>query len=186
MISTPPTLAGLFCLASAEGAGLLFFPAAIQPHTSVYRAFCTVNATYTSNDTKQCAGLCRRFSCDFTRSTANDTRQTQADIIPPAPRWSVSQRRNTSSVYQVPQPRRNAVQGMAASYYNKVYKGAAVRPCRGSMPARRGQRFHLYRVSPAASRCFPRPAGQSSSRGAAGGAGPLAACRRISFRAFAR
>lgn len=45
-ISTPPTLAGLFfCLAPAEGAGLLFFPAAIQPNTSVYRAFCAVHAT---------------------------------------------------------------------------------------------------------------------------------------------
>jgi hypothetical protein len=61
----------------------------------------------------------------------------------------------------------------------------------------RGQRLHLYRVSPAAFRCFSRPAafdlapvssqgapgqsgtlypaGQSSSRGAAGGAEPLAA-----------
>lgn len=39
-ISTPPTLAGLFfCLASAEGAGLLFCPAAIQPNTSGYSGF---------------------------------------------------------------------------------------------------------------------------------------------------
>ena len=39
-------MAGLFfCLASAEGAGLLFCPAAIQPHTSVYSVFCDVNAT---------------------------------------------------------------------------------------------------------------------------------------------
>ena len=38
-------MAGLFfCLASAEGAGLLFFPAAMQPNTSVYGAFCAVNA----------------------------------------------------------------------------------------------------------------------------------------------
>lgn len=33
-----------FCLASAEGAGLLFCPAAIQPRASVYSAFCPVNA----------------------------------------------------------------------------------------------------------------------------------------------
>lgn len=52
----------------------------------------------------------------------------------------------------------------------------------------RGQRLHLHRVSPAGSRCLPRPAacnlapgqrstraGQSSSRSAAGGAEPLAA-----------
>lgn len=44
-ISTPPTLAGLFfCLASAEGAGLLFCPAAIQPHTSVYNGFYIIYA----------------------------------------------------------------------------------------------------------------------------------------------
>lgn len=47
MIPTPPTLAGLFfCLASAEGAGLLFYPAAMQSHASVYRAFCRVVASY--------------------------------------------------------------------------------------------------------------------------------------------
>lgn len=49
----------------------------------------------------------------------------------------------------------------------------------------RGQRLHLYRVSPAESRCFPRPAagglapstrrGSPAARGAAGGAEPLAA-----------
>lgn len=31
-----------FCLAPVEGAGLLFCPAAIQPHTSVYSGFCHV------------------------------------------------------------------------------------------------------------------------------------------------
>lgn len=35
-----------FCLASANGAGLLFCPAAVQPHTSVYSAFCAVRALY--------------------------------------------------------------------------------------------------------------------------------------------
>nr|DAE57029.1 MAG TPA: hypothetical protein [Caudoviricetes sp.] len=39
-------MAGLFfCLASVEGAGLLFCPAAIRTHTSVYSAFFIVNAT---------------------------------------------------------------------------------------------------------------------------------------------
>lgn len=45
IISTPPTLAGLFfCLTPAEGVGLLFCHFAIQPHTSVYSVFCVVNA----------------------------------------------------------------------------------------------------------------------------------------------
>ncbi len=38
-------MAGLFfCLASAEGAGLLFCSATIQTRTSVYSAFCVVHA----------------------------------------------------------------------------------------------------------------------------------------------
>lgn len=100
-IYTPPTLAGLFfCLASAEGAGLLFCPAAIQPNTSVYSVFCAVNAeSYTANTAKQRTGLYSGVSCDCTRSTAHDTRPTQADITPLAPRWSASQRRSTSSAY---------------------------------------------------------------------------------------
>jgi hypothetical protein len=37
-------MAGLFfCLASAEGAGLLFCPAATQPHISVYGGFYFIN-----------------------------------------------------------------------------------------------------------------------------------------------
>lgn len=87
-------MAGLFfCLASAEGAGLLFCPAAIQPHTSVYSAFCAVNAVYTAHTTKQRTGLYSGVSCYLPHPTAADTRPTQADIIPPAPRWSASRTR---------------------------------------------------------------------------------------------
>ena len=113
---TPPTPAGLFfCLASAEGAGLLFCPAAIQPHTSVYSVFCAVNANYTANDAKRRTGLYSGFSCNYANSTAHNTRQTQAAIIPPAPRWSVSQRRSVSSTYQIPPPRWDAIQVSTAA-----------------------------------------------------------------------
>jgi hypothetical protein len=41
----PAHVAGLFfCLASAENAGILFCPAAIQPHTSVYSGLYSVLA----------------------------------------------------------------------------------------------------------------------------------------------
>lgn len=143
-------MAGLFfCLASAEGAGLLFCLDATQPNTSVYSAFCAVHASYTDNDTKQCAGLYSGFSCDCARSTAHDTRPTQTDITPPAPRWSTSQRRSTSSAYQIQAPRRTLHSSAQPPYYNKVYKGAAVRPMLWihagrcsipqTIPARRGQ-----------------------------------------------
>ena len=79
--------------------------------------------------------------------------------------------RRTGTLYRSAQP----------PYYNNVYKGGSISQ---TMPARRGQRLHLYRVSLAASRCFPHPAGQSNGRGAAGGT--IDGYRRISFRAFAR
>lgn len=133
-------MAGLFfCLASAEGAGLLFCSVAIQTHTIVYSTFCAVNASYTTHATKQRTGLCMGFSCDLPHSTAANNRPTQAAIIPPAQRWSVSQRRNASSAYQNHRHARTLYSSAQTPYYNKVYKGAAVRTyCCRSMLARRG------------------------------------------------
>ena len=132
--------------------GFYFCPAAVQPHTSVYSAFCAVRAIYTAHATKQRTRLYRGFSCNYARSTARDTRPTQAAIIPLAPRWSVSQHRSTSSTYQIPDTTPDAVQASTTAYYNKVYKRSA------------------DHASPAGSRCFPRPAtcdlapGQQSGR----------------------
>lgn len=97
---TPPTLAGLFfCIASAEGAGLLFCPAAIQPHTSVYSVFYSIHA-----------------------------------VIPPTPQNSAALPAHTR--YQ-----RHA--GRCTGQHSRpiiiMYIKARVRPCCGSMPARRGQ-----------------------------------------------
>lgn len=145
--STPPKLAGLFfCLASAEGAGLLFCLATIQPHTSVYSAFCVVNAVYTAHTTKQRTGLYRYISSYLPHSTAADTRPTKAAIIPPVPRWRAYTRPDTLNRYQIPEPRRTLDRPAQPSYYNKVYKGAGARllwiharRCNTSqtMPARR-------------------------------------------------
>ena len=89
---------------------------------------------FTIHAIKQHTELCRVFSCDCTRSTAHDTKPTQAAIIPPAPRWSVSQRRNTSSTYQIPAPRRTLYSSAQTAYYNNVYMGAGVRHRYGSTP----------------------------------------------------
>ena len=107
-----------------HGAGLLFCSDVIQPHTSVYNVFCRVNAIYTTHTAKQRTGLYSGFSCDFTRSTAHDTRPTQATIIPPAGRWRAYTRPDALKRYQIPPPRRDAAQVSAAAYYNKVYKRA--------------------------------------------------------------
>lgn len=102
--------------------------------------------SYTAHAAKHHTGLCRGVSCNCTRSAAHDTRPTQAAIIPPAPRWSVSQHRNTFSIYQIPPPRRTLYRSAQPPYYNKVYKGAPLlwihaRRCSRSqtMPAGWGQ-----------------------------------------------
>lgn len=149
------------------------------PHKRLQRVLlCKCN--YTAHVTKQRTGLYSGVSCDCTRSTAHDTRPTQTAIIPPAPRWRVSQRPDALNRYQIPPPRRDAAQTSAADYYNKVYKrvqgcATVVDLCQTvqhiadhASPA--GQRLHLYKVSPAGSRYFPRPAaggltpGQRSGR----------------------
>ena len=90
--------------------------------------------SYTAHAIKQCTRLYRRFSGYLPYSTAANNRPTQAAITLPAPRWSVSQRRSTSSEYQIPAPRRTLYRSAQPPYYNKVYKGATVRPCYRSMP----------------------------------------------------
>ncbi len=65
---------------------------------------------YTTHATKQPTGLYRGFSCDCTRSTTHYNSTTQSAIIPPVPRWSVYQRPDALNRYQIPPPRRDAVQ----------------------------------------------------------------------------
>lgn len=128
-------MAGLFfCLAPAEGAGLLFCPAAIQLHASLYSAFFAVNAVYTAHVSKQRTGICSGVSVDCAYLTITDTRPTKAAIIPPATRWSTYTRPDGLHRYQIPTPRRTLYRSAQPPYYNKVYKGAEVRPCYRSMP----------------------------------------------------
>lgn len=122
-----------FCLASAEGAGLLFCPATIQPHTSVYSGFYIIHELYRPRN-KTAHGalqkLFRLFAAFFSLLCGGVSSYT----APPATRWSISQRRSTSSEYQIPAPRRTLYRTAQPPYYNKVYKGAAVCLCYRSMP----------------------------------------------------
>jgi hypothetical protein len=55
-------MAGLFfCLAPAEGAGLLFCPAAYQPHASVYSGFSVVRAIILSQSQNRLQGFTAAF-----------------------------------------------------------------------------------------------------------------------------
>lgn len=119
----------------------------ILPYNRLQRVLCRP-CSYTANTAKQRTGLYSGVSCDCARSTAHDNRPAQAVIISPAPRWSTSQRRNTSNTYRMPAPRRTLYRPTQPPYYNKVYKGAGVRALlwiharqysiAQTMPARRG------------------------------------------------
>lgn len=182
----------------------------MQQNTSVYSGFCPVHASYTANTAKQRTGLYRRFSCGLSHFTAADARPAQAAIyhlrharayhsaVAPPTRARYHSRAGT-----LDRPAQTA-------YYNKVYKSAEThllwiyaRRCNISqtMQARRGQQYRpgataegsarrlviWHRVSDqgAPAGTF-HPAGQSSNKGAAGGAEPLAALAASLFRAFAR
>ena len=140
---------------------------------------------YTTNTAKQLTGLYRRFSCNCARSTAYNTRPAKANITPPAPRWSVSQRRSASSAYQIPPTRRTLYRPAQPHYYNKVYKSAAYRrqcqpggvsmfPTSGGLQSGTGSAWH------------PPPGGSIQQQGRGGRRGTTGGYRRSSFRAFAR
>lgn len=193
-----------------HGAGLFFLPGGVSAsHNRLRLSFCR-QCNYTTTTPKPFTGLYRGFSVDLPHSSAHNTAGAQAAYTPPAPRWRAYRQALHFHRYQTPPPNRDTVQGRAAAYYNKVY--IRVRSCYGFMPdsaayhrpcqpggvsvsclhpvQKSAQRLEVWhRVS---SQGAPgllgtlHPAGQSINMGAAGGAEPLAACRRISFRAFAR
>ena len=120
-------------------------------YKSLQRVLCRP-CSYTTHAAKQRTGLYRVIPCDCTHTTAIDTRPTQAGIMPPVSRWSVSQRGNASSTYQIPTPRRTLHRSAQTAYYNKVYiraQGAppVMDPCQTVQ--------HIAdNASPAGYRCF--------------------------------
>lgn len=81
-------VAGLFfCLASAEGAGLLFCHAAMHPYTSVYSEFCAVHATIPHMPQNSAQGFTGAFSaiCHVSPLLYGGASSYTA---PPAPRWT--------------------------------------------------------------------------------------------------
>lgn len=133
------------------------------------------SCNYTTRTAKQRTGLYSGFSCNLSHSTSTNTRPTQAAIIPLAPFWIVSQRRITSSTYQIPPPRRTLHRSVQTAYYNKVYKGAAVPTCTG--PARR------LRSGTGSVWLLP-PGGAVQQQGCGGRRGTIGGSRRISFSGF--
>jgi len=56
-----------------HGAGLLFFPAAYEPLTSIYSGLSDAHASYTTHTPKQYTGLCKGFSRDLPHFSARNT-----------------------------------------------------------------------------------------------------------------
>lgn len=160
-----PAPAGLFfCLASAEGAGLLFLPGgASATHKRLHRVLCC-QCNYTAHAAKQRTGLYSGFSCDCTLSTSHDNRPTQAAIIPPAPRWRAYTRPDALNIYQTPPPRRTLHRPAQPPIIIRYIRWQTMPAAEGQLlpcadrwqvlrPAHllRGQRLRLCRVSPAGS-----------------------------------
>lgn len=99
--------------------------------------------SYTTHATKQHTRIYRGFSCNLTNPTAHNTRPTQADIIPSAPRWTL---------YRPAQP----------PYYNKVYIRAC--PFYGSIPD--SAAYHRP-CQPGGISMLPTPGGLQSGTGSA-------------------
>lgn len=163
--SYPAHVAGFFfCLASAEGAGLLFCLAAYQPRASVCSGLYSIHANYTAKTPKPFTGLYSGVSVDLRYSSAHNTADTQAAYAQPAPRWRAY--RQAQHLQHIPDTTAtpDAVQVSAAPYYNKVYKGAKVCPCCGSMPGSATHRrpckpggVSSYRLRIAGKCCIRRP-----------------------------
>jgi hypothetical protein len=90
-----------------HGAGLFFLPGGVSAsHNRLRMSFCR-QCNYTTTTPKPFTGLYRGFSVDFPYFSAYNTAAAQAAYTTAAP---------------------DAVKLSTAAYYNKVYKGAGLRP----------------------------------------------------------
>lgn len=137
-------------------------------------AFLSSMQFYTATTLKASTRLYRCVPVDLLHSSEHNTADIQAAYAPPPPR---------RTLYRAAQP----------SYYNKVYKGAAVRTYYRSMPDSAADRrpcqpggVSMLPTVQGRSAWHTPPGGavQQQGRGAAGGT--IDGYRRISFRAFAR
>lgn len=132
---TRSVMAGLFfCLASADGAGLLFLPGGVQAtYKRLQHVLCSP-CSYTTHATKQRTGLYRGISVNLANSKAHNTAATQAEYIPPAQRWRAYRQAQHLHRYQIPPPRRTLYRAGQPPIIIRYIKGQRFAPCYGSMP----------------------------------------------------
>lgn len=137
--------AGLFfCLASAEGAGLLFLPCyTIQPHTSVYSAFCIVNATLYS---KRHKAACRTLQALFLRFHPLNRQRYQTDTS--------GYNTACTTLERITAPHRTLYR---SAQHPIIIRYIRVQGCTPVVDPCQTVQQIADRASPVASRCFPRP-----------------------------
>lgn len=120
-----------FCLASAEGAGLLFCPATMQPHINVYNGFSAVNQIIPPTPQNSAQGFTVAFPVivpaqpptiiDRHNKPLHRLRHVGAHHSTATPPAHTRYHRHARTLYRTAQP----------PCYNKVYKGATDRrPCK--------------------------------------------------------
>lgn len=137
---------------------------------------------YTANDTKQRTRLYRCFSCYLTHSTAHDTRPTQADIIPPAPRRTLHKSAQPPIIIRY-------IGGAAVQHTadHASPAGSAPTVCGSLASATPGVSTEGVSVSTCTwSARHPPPGRAVQQQGNGGRRGTIDGYRHISFRAFAR
>lgn len=142
----------MFCLASAEGAGLLFCLAAYQPHTSPYSGLSAVHAIIRPKRQSRLQGFTAAFPLIWPVPAHAIQQSHKSPIHHLCHAGGHTVKRSICPQYQIPPPRLTLYKSAQPPYYNNVYKGAPMRPCYRFMPAR--QRLgasHARRGSPAAS-----------------------------------
>ena len=200
--SYPAHVAGFFfCLASAEGAGLLFCLAAYQPRASVCSGLYSIHTIIQPKRQNRLQGFTVAFPliCAIPAHTIQQIRKPPMHSLRHAGGHTV--KRSTSSTYQIPPPLRTlyrSAQRPIIIKYIRVQRCApAVDPCpavqhiadhaspAGSAPTVCGSLASVASGAPADGSTSP-PGRAVQQQGHSERAEPLAACRRISFRAFAR
>lgn len=189
--SYPAHVAGFFfCLASAEGAGLLFCLAAYQPRASVCSGLYSIHAIIQPKRQNRLQGFTVAFPliCAIPAHTIQQIRKPPMHSLRHAGGHTV--KRSTSSTYQIPPPLRTlyrSAQRPIIIKYIRVQRCApAVDPCQTVQHIADHASPATCDLAPVSSQGVPstRRAVQQQRRG--GRRGTIDGYRRISFRAFAR
>ena len=182
----------------------------LATHKHLQRFFCCL-CNYTAQTPKTFTGLYRGISIDLPNSSTRNTANTQAAYAPLVPRRRAYCQAQHLRRYQIPPPRQKLCMSAYPPIiirYIRVQRCAPVMDPYQTAHLLRGQRLHLYRVSPAAVSILPTPGGLQSGtgqqlwrtgsarhhppggavqrQGRGGRRGTLDGYRLVSFRAFAR